>query len=43
MSAEEFTSTTDRVNGSYSNRKCLGDKRALLLYDTTERVVKMTP
>jgi len=51
MSAEEFTSTTDRVGRDLlcqwlvfqsKMEKCLGYRRALLLYDA-ERVVKMTP
>jgi hypothetical protein len=51
MSAEEFTSTTDRVSRELlcqwlvfqsKMEKCLGYRRALLLYDA-DRVVKMTP
>lgn len=51
MSAEEFTATTDRVSRELlcqwlvfqsKMEKCLGYRRALLLYDA-ERVVKMSP
>ena len=51
ISAEELTTTTDRVSRElicqwlvFQSRmeKCLGYRRALLLYDA-ERVVKMTP
>ena len=51
MSAEELTTTTDRVSRELicqwlvlqsRMEKCLGHRRALLLYDA-ERVVKMTP
>jgi hypothetical protein len=51
MSAEELTTTTDRVSRELicqwlvfqsKMEKCLGYRRALLLYDA-ERVVKMTP
>lgn len=51
MSAEELTTTTDRVSRELicqwlvfqsKMERCLGYRRALLLYDA-ERVVKMTP